>query len=1009
MAEGSSTLPIEIVVGLDKASVGVAFAELKRKAEEAGRSIGTGASDFSAYKKQARAIDEVTDAMKRQNDIFKTAKIRSPESVARELDALRKAKDMWLELGPATDGYKGSLDQITRRTNILTEGNARARGSFHKFTAQLASLTFELTGALYGITAIGAALAAPLLPGIGLMKSIEDTQLGMAAILVSMSKINNVTPTLPQALAVSSQMMDKLVTDSIRYGTSIEALASTLRATLAPGLGAGLTIKQIQEIATAGTIAVKTIGLDSRQTVQEIRDLVAGGITAASSTLATSLGIKDSDIKRWKDAGELYERLMERLKGFSSAAEASTKTLSGAWESLKNKVAVLMSNEDGFTALKNVLISVSEYIGKIDEKTNKLVFNKDLIEGAKSYWDTLLSILDVIKSIGIVFKEISPAITKIFQTMAVLAVEVTYVIKTTLKEITTIATQMVALAHFDFKGAAGIGAEWKKEAATARTEVDKLTASILGLDNASGKPKGPTAPPGEPTSSVAAGQATTRMREELKKLGDPKLLKEAHETALAQFASDKKLRMDAYKDDLKAQAVIQDEYNRLVAAENKRYAGGAVRSTTVKKELKDEYRMRRDLLATEIEMSKVRLGTELVGIEEKLISRTISQAEAEDLKYAAQLRSNETDRISLLLAADKAYERKDEVYFDKLSNDVKVNLLETDKLTAEHKKVLRQRRIEELEIIYASKNAISDLQSAQQLEIDSIGKTTVEVEKLKNAREKEFALRSKLKTVIETVEGPTGKVGYREVEKRMAPEVRAAIIEQASAEEALKNADAERQLSFAGGWAKAFNDYYKSATNAAEQAKTVFNSVTKSMEDAMVTFVTTGKLNFKSLVDSIVSDLARIAVRSAISSATSSSGGGWGSMIAEGMKYITQANGGAWESGLQKFAKGGSFANSIVNTPTLFPFAKGTGLMGEAGPEAIMPLTRTPTGELGVRSSGNGGAVVNVIVNVDSGGNSNVQTSGEGMQGLGDMLGSAVKKIILDEMRPNGLLNNPRR
>lgn len=54
--------------------------------------------------------------------------------------------------------------------------------------------------------------------------------------------------------------------------------------------------------------------------------------------------------------------------------------------------------------------------------------------------------------------------------------------------------------------------------------------------------------------------------------------------------------------------------------------------------------------------------------------------------------------------------------------------------------------------------------------------------------------------------------------------------------------------------------------------------------------------------------------------------------------------------GLSRFAMGG-----VVSRPTFFPFANGTGLMGEAGPEAIMPLTRLPGGMLGVRNMGGGG------------------------------------------------------
>lgn len=82
------------------------------------------------------------------------------------------------------------------------------------------------------------------------------------------------------------------------------------------------------------------------------------------------------------------------------------------------------------------------------------------------------------------------------------------------------------------------------------------------------------------------------------------------------------------------------------------------------------------------------------------------------------------------------------------------------------------------------------------------------------------------------------------------------------------------------------------------------------------------------------------------------------------------AKGGVVESGEQTFAKGGivqAFAGGgIVNQPTLFPMKKGYGLMGEAGPEAIMPLTRTANGDLGVKSKGNENVVnLNVTNLVD--------------------------------------------
>lgn len=103
------------------------------------------------------------------------------------------------------------------------------------------------------------------------------------------------------------------------------------------------------------------------------------------------------------------------------------------------------------------------------------------------------------------------------------------------------------------------------------------------------------------------------------------------------------------------------------------------------------------------------------------------------------------------------------------------------------------------------------------------------------------------------------------------------------------------------------------------------------------------------------------------------------------------------------FAKGGTFTNSIVQSPTFFKFAKGssfgTGLMGEAGPEAIMPLTRGADGSLGVSASGIGGDYSLTVV-INNYGNEEVtaseSTAENGQRKLEITIGAMINRHLSD-------------
>ncbi|HCR1387250.1 phage tail tape measure protein [Pseudomonas aeruginosa] len=226
------------------------------------------------------------------------------------------------------------------------------------------------------------------------------------------------------------------------------------------------------------------------------------------------------------------------------------------------------------------------------------------------------------------------------------------------------------------------------------------------------------------------------------------------------------------------------------------------------------------------------------------------------------------------------------------------------------------------------------------------------------------------------------------------------------------------QSDWSNGASGAWNDYLESARNVAGQTHDLFTNAFRAMEDAVATFATTGKLSFSDFAKSILADMARIATRAAASQALSSLFGGFfggGNAAAQsGVDNLVSnsglfANGGAFAGGVQMFATGGAFTNSVVSTPTAFGMSGGRmGVMGEAGPEAVMPLTRTSSGALGVRAMGGGGSQINVEVNIASDGSANVSSSQPGLDQFGRDIGTFVeqkyRQLLARDLRRDGAI-----
>ena len=206
--------------------------------------------------------------------------------------------------------------------------------------------------------------------------------------------------------------------------------------------------------------------------------------------------------------------------------------------------------------------------------------------------------------------------------------------------------------------------------------------------------------------------------------------------------------------------------------------------------------------------------------------------------------------------------------------------------------------------------------------------------------------------------------------------------------------------------------YVESVGTMREATAQLTQNGIKGLEDQLFSLVTTGKANFQEFAAEILKQSARmilqLTIQRIVMQIIGAIGGGstnLGDSAANIAKYsvpLPNATGNAFASNnIIPYAMGG-----VVGKPTLFKFAQGgalrTGLMGEAGPEAIMPLKRGADGRLGV--SGGGSAPVNVTVNVDASGNS--QVAGDQTQGaqLGRVISQAVQQELIKQRRPGGLL-----
>jgi lambda family phage tail tape measure protein len=205
------------------------------------------------------------------------------------------------------------------------------------------------------------------------------------------------------------------------------------------------------------------------------------------------------------------------------------------------------------------------------------------------------------------------------------------------------------------------------------------------------------------------------------------------------------------------------------------------------------------------------------------------------------------------------------------------------------------------------------------------------------------------------------------------------------------------------GVMRAVNDYLQEAQNVAAQTDNALSNVFKGAEDALVDFVTSGKLSFRDLANSLIKDISRIAIKSGIIAPLL---GGISSLFGGGGTGLS-AGGPIAIPGIAYAAKGGIMTaqgmlplntystGGIARSPQLAVFGEGR------TPEAYVPL---PDGKrIPVAMQGAPGETFNVSVTVNTSGGEQVAGDRQGAE-LGRAIAAAVRSELISQKRPGGLL-----
>lgn len=204
----------------------------------------------------------------------------------------------------------------------------------------------------------------------------------------------------------------------------------------------------------------------------------------------------------------------------------------------------------------------------------------------------------------------------------------------------------------------------------------------------------------------------------------------------------------------------------------------------------------------------------------------------------------------------------------------------------------------------------------------------------------------------------------------------------------------QKRADWLAGAQTAWGNYKDTALDVNTQIQNATSMALNGFSSQLTNVLVDGEANFKDFTKSILKMLTDILIKMSLVKGIEAMGFGFGAPIAN-------ANGGVYNS-----ASLNAYSGQIVHKPTMFAFAKGAGLMGEAGPEGIFPLRRGADGKLGVIAkmpNQGGGVTQHYHITIQNDG-SNGQIGPEALKKVYEISKRGAQDYIMSQRRDGGAM-----